>query len=220
MKLAIFGGTGTSGLLTIKKALSEGHDVIAYARKPEKITFQHQNLLIVKGELSEYDKIEKVIADCDAVIGLLGPTGTAKATLNANGYKNIINAMKRNNKRRLIAVVSSSYSDPNDRFQFMVTVGVALLRVLVPSILRDIVAMGDLIRNSQLDWTMVRISALKNTPATGNPHIGYAGDGKFNFFELSREDLAHLLVQQLNDSTYLQKAPAVSKNTQTEINFL
>lgn len=210
MKLTIFGGTGLTGLLTIKKALIEGHFVTAYARKPEKITFQDDNLVIVKGELTEYDKIENVISTSDAVISLLGPTGKAIDTPIANGYRNIIKAMKQHDKMRLITAVSSSYSDPKDKFQFMVSFGVVILKMMVPSILKDIVTTGNMIRNSQLDWTMIRIPMLKNIPAKRNIHIGYAGDGKFSFFKLSREDLAELLVQQLRDHTYLHQAPAVS----------
>lgn len=210
MKITIFGGTGAAGLLAIEKALHEGHQVIAYARKPEKITFQHENLTVVKGELTEYEKIEEVISDSKAVISLLGPTGKAKDTLISNGYRNIISAMKKHGVKRLITAVSTSYRDPKDKFNFMVSFGVVMLRVVGPSILKDILTMGDLIRNSQLDWTMARLPMLKNSEAKGNIHIGYTGDGEFNFFELTRADLADFLVHQLADNTYLYTAPAIS----------
>ncbi|TLX26618.1 SDR family oxidoreductase [Chryseobacterium indologenes] len=210
MKIAIFGGTGTSGLLTIEKALKEGHEVTAYARKPEKITFKHENLTVVKGELTEYDKIEKVIGDVKAVISLLGPTGKAKDTLISNGYRNIITAMKKHGVKRLITAVSTSYRDPQDKFSFMVSFGVVMLKVVGASILKDILTMGDLIKNSQLDWTMARLPMLKNNPEKGKIHIGYTGDGRFNFFELTRADLANFLVRQLTENTYLYAAPAIS----------
>jgi putative NADH-flavin reductase len=210
MNITIFGGTGPAGLLTIQKALSSGHQVIAYARTPSKISIQHDNLEIVKGELNEANKIAEALKDSDAVLSLLGPKTKSKALLIANGYKNIISTMQRDGPKRLITAVSSSYKDPNDKFQFMVEFGVLMLKVLAPSILKDILTTGELIRGSHLDWTIARLPMLKSKPAKGDINIGYAGDGKFNFFELTRADLADFLINQLSDNTYLHKAPAIS----------
>jgi len=210
MNLTIFGGTGTAGLLTIKEAISKGYKVTAYARNPEKITFKDKNLHVVVGELTEYEKIEKVIRGSDAVISLLGPKAKAKETKIANGYDNIIKAMVSSGKKRLITAVSSSYSDEQDRFNFMVRFGILLLKIMGASILKDIIKTGDLIRNSPLDWTMARLPMLKNSPGKGNLYAGYVGDGKFNFFELTREDLAEFLVEQIEDRRFIKKAPAIS----------
>ncbi len=57
---------------------------------------------------------------------------------------------------------------------------------------------------------MVRVPMLKNKPAKGAINIGYTGDGNFNFFELTRIDLADFLIKQLNDKAYIQKAPTIS----------
>ena len=92
----------------------------------------------------------------------------------------------------------------------MVEFGVVALKVLGGSILKDIVAMGTHIRESKLDWTMVRVPMLKNKPAKGAIKIGYTGDGNFNFFELTRNDLTDFLIEQLNDIGYIQKAPTIS----------
>jgi hypothetical protein len=210
MNITIFGGTGPAGLLTIEKALNSGHKVTAYARAPSKITFQHNNLTIVQGELTELDKIEEAIKGVDAVISLLGPMKKSKELQIANGYKNIIGCMHENGPKRLITAVSSSYRDPNDKFQFMVEFGIVMLKVLANGILRDIVATGDQIRGSGLDWTIARVPMLKTKQAKAELNIGYTGDGKFNFFELTRTDLADFLIKQLSDSTYLRKAPTIS----------
>lgn len=210
MKVIIFGGTGVSGKLAIENALHAGYQVVAYARNTDKITLRHHNLVITTGELTEYEKIEKVIADADAVISLLGPTGKAKGTPITEGYQNIVRAMKKNGVKRLIAAVSTSYRDPKDRFSFMVSFGIVMLKVMAPGILKDIVAMGDTIRNSELDWTMARLPMLKNSSKKGSIHVGYTGDGDFSFFELTRGDLADFLIQQLTDHTYIREAPAIS----------
>ena len=112
MNVTIFGGSGVAGLLTIEKALMAGHRVTAYVRTPSKIRIEHDNLRIVKGELTDVEKISAAIDGAHAVISLLGPTGKAKELFVANGTQRIINIMQKNGPKRLIAVVSSSYRDP------------------------------------------------------------------------------------------------------------
>lgn len=210
MNITIFGGTGPAGLLVIERALHNGHMVTAFARTPSKIFIQHNNLKIVKGELTQPGKIDEAIKGADAVISLLGPKTNSKGLLVSTGIKNIINSMRKNGTKRLIAAVSSSYRDANDKFQFGFEFGVVMLRVLAGNILKDIVGMGKQIAESQLDWTVVRLPMLTNKPPKGKLNIGYTGDGKIKFFSLTRADLANFLVQQLDDNIYLHKAPVIS----------
>jgi putative NADH-flavin reductase len=211
MNITIFGGTGPAGLLVIEKALADGHRVVAYVRPSTSISIESSKLVIIRGELTDAGRIEEAVIGADAVVSLIGPKKKSKQLDISIGYMNIIAAMKKTGTKRLITAVSSSYSDPNDSFQFMVSFGVVMLKVLAPGILKDIVTFGDLIRSSGLDWTMARVPMLKKKPAQGNIHIGYAGDGKFSFFELSRADLANFLLAQLDTNDYLYKAPAISK---------
>lgn len=210
MKVTVFGGTGTAGLLTIDQVLKKGYHVTAYARTPSKVTFKHPNLTVVKGELTEFDKISEVIKGADAVISVLGPTGVSKDTVIANGMKNIIKAMQENNVQRLVAAVSSSYRDPKDKFQFWIDFGVWVLRTIAKPILIDIETTGKVVAECNLDWTMIRLPKLSNQRPKGKFNVGYTGNGKVKNFFLSRTDLASFLAQQLNDLTYWRQAPVVS----------
>ena len=46
MKLAVLGATGPTGLLVVKKALENMHEVIALVRNPEKIKLTNPNLKV------------------------------------------------------------------------------------------------------------------------------------------------------------------------------
>ena len=210
MNITIFGGTGPAGLLVIRKALDSGHTVTVYARNSAKIKVQHGDIHVIEGELSERNKITEAVKGADAVISLLGPKNNANSPVISNGTKNIISAMQQNKVRRLIAAVSSSYRDPKDKFQFGFDFSVLMLKVIGKNILSEIVETGQQIVNSQLDWTMVRLPVLSDSPVNGNLNIGYTGDGKVSFFSLNRKDLADFMVRQLQDQTYLRKAPVVS----------
>ncbi len=211
MNITIFGGTGASGLHTIKSALDKGHQITVYARNPSKISFQHKNLHLIQGELTDTDKIDQVMEGTDAVISLLGPMNFDKSLPISNGVKTIIQSMHKHVVKRLVIAVSSSYRDPKDRFHFWIDFGVWVLKVIARnSILKEIKELGKVTVESKLDWTMIRLPKLSNQNPKGMFNVGYSGDGKVNNFWLSRADLGDFLVNQLEDKTYLHQAPIVS----------
>jgi putative NADH-flavin reductase len=210
MNVAIFGGTGETGLLVIKKALAAGHRVTAFARNPAKISFQDKNLKIIKGELTDINQIEKAVIGSDVVISVLGPTGKAKGLIISTGIKNIISAMERNGVKRFIATATPSFKVPNDKFQLSFSLAIFMIKTLAKDAYNNIVATGAAVSNSQLDWTLVRIPMLSRKPKTGKLNIGYTGTDNVKVFSLSREDLADFLIKQISDKIYLKKAPILS----------
>ena len=210
MNITVFGGTGETGLLLIQKALTDGHQVTAFARNAAKIPFQHDKLMIIQGNLDEPENIDKAVKGAEAVISILGPTGKTHGLVISNGLKNIIAAMEKNEVQRLIATTTTSYPDPKDRYQFGFALGVWMVKTLLKDTYQDIVATGTAITNSKLDWTLIRLPMLSNQPASGNLNIGYTGDDKVKLFSLSRTDLANFLLKQLEDKTYLHQAPVIS----------
>ena len=60
-----------------------------------------------------------------------------------------------------------------------------------------------IIRQSRLDWTIVRPTVL-----TTGPRTGAARDWRSGF--ISRADVADFLVQQINDASLFRKSPVLS----------
>jgi putative NADH-flavin reductase len=209
MKIAVFGSTGTCGQLIVKYALDKGYKVVAFARNPSKLMIDNINLKIVKGELSDKFAIEEAIKDVDAVVSILGPKGNVKNTELSDGYANIISAMKKFNVKRIVAMGTASCTDPEDKYVFKFRLLVAIVKSLIPGAYREIVRIGEVLRNSSVDWTLVRVALLTNGKATGIFRTGYYGKGTLGL-TLSRADLASFLVDQTDNDTYIQKAPAIS----------
>lgn len=69
-------------------------------------------------------------------------------------------------------------------------------------------AQEQLIRESGLDWTIVRPGGLTDGPATGAYRSGT--DRSIRATRVSRADVADFVLQQLTDLRYLHQAPAVS----------
>ncbi len=59
MKLVIFGAGGKTGTLVTQQALDAGYEVVAYVRRPDSVTLEHENLKVVVGELNDRAKIKR-----------------------------------------------------------------------------------------------------------------------------------------------------------------
>lgn len=209
MKIAVFGATGQVGNLLIKEALARGHEIIAYARSPKKIAINDRKLSIVAGGLEDADKIELAIAGADAVVSVMGPVGWQSRLIFAPGYENIIRAMKKRGVQRIIALGTPTVPDENDRFSFIFWFLIVVVGFLINKGHEDLRKAGMIVRESGLDWTLVRVPLMNNESARGNVTVGYFGNG-VNWFRLSRADLVLFILEQLNSAEYFRKAPAIS----------
>ena len=128
----------------------------------------------------------------------------------ANGIKHIVDTMKKNGIKRLIAIATPSFKDSNDKFQFGFAFGVFMVKALMKDSYNNIILTGKHVSESGLDWTIVRLPMLSDKPASGKINAGYTGDGTVNLFSLSRTDLADFLLQEIDDIRWLHKSPVIS----------
>lgn len=208
MKLAIFGATGGTGRLLVEQALAAGHEVIAFARTPSKLTAQHERLVIIQGDLTDAAAIERALCRMEAVISALGPRGNDASRPITRGTLNILAAMKKHGVRRLVLSSTPSARDPNDVPDLRFKLAVGLVRLVLRSAYEDIVSTAQAVRASDVDWTIVRASMLSDAPRTGAVRVGYVG--RAVGMRISRSDLAEFMLKQVLDTAYLRQAPAVS----------
>ena len=208
MKLLIIGGTGGTGQELIKQALEQGHSLTALIRNPEKVKITHQNLSVIKGNVLDFDKVQEVVEGQDAVLSALGHKRFfIKTTILSEGTKNIIHAMEKHNVNRLICVTSLGIND--SRFKLGLYYTLFVIPVIVFFYFLDKGKQEKLIRSSKLNWTIVRPGQLTNGKKRGRYKHG-ANVGNYILTKLiSRADVAHFILCQLGDVTYLHKTPGV-----------
>lgn len=66
-----------------------------------------------------------------------------------------------------------------------------------------------MIRASNLDWTLVRVLLLNDTPKTGNIKTRYPGRNELGT-QISRADLADFMLKQVKDTKYIRQAPIIT----------
>lgn len=208
MKITIFGATGQTGLYLVALALEAGHEVTVLIRTPSKLVIDDHRLTVLKGDITNADQVADAIAGADAVISVLGPTSNRPDFVISQGIKHIITAMGKHGVRRLVVSAGAGVSDPNDKPGIFNKVIGAIVRIFSRYVYEDMVSAVTLVRQSNLDWTVVRVPMLTNEPARGGIKVAYVGKGLRS--RITRADLADFMLGQVDDMTHLHQAPAVS----------
>lgn len=208
MKLLIVGGTGGTGKELIKQALEQGHILTALVRNPKKIKIKHQNLSVIKGNVLDFDKVQEVVAGQDAVLSALGHKQFfIKTNILSEGTKNIVHAMEKHQVNRFICITSLGIND--SRFKLGLYYTFFVIPFIIFFYFWDKAKQEDIIRSSKLNWTIVRPGQLTNGRKRGSYKHGVNVGNYILTKMISRADVAHFILCQLSDATYLQKTPGV-----------
>jgi uncharacterized protein YbjT (DUF2867 family) len=208
MNLLIFGGTGATGRQLIRQALEQGHFVTALARDPSALGLGHPNLNPLRGNILDVNSVDAAVAGQEAVLSALGVNKWFKNTMLSDGTRNILDAMSRHGVRRFICETSlgvgDSRNDLGKAFKWI------FLPVLLKSAFDDKETQEQYIRQSHLDWTIVRPAYLTNGPLTADYLVwtGHKPAGATG--RISRADVAHFMLKQLITDTYLRNTPGIS----------
>lgn len=208
MKILIVGATGGTGKELVTQALQRGHRVTAFVRKPSKLAMAHKRLTICRGDILDYSTVEEAVKGQEAVLCALGhkrwlyPTRILSA-----GTENLIKAMSARGVRRLVCETSLGVGDSFGRLGLYYTLFV--IPFILPFYWWDKHRQERMIRASSLDWIIVRPGKLTNGKKRG---IYKHGPGVGNYLctvRISRADVAHFMIDQLEGDTYLHAAPGV-----------
>lgn len=70
--IAIFGASGRTGKHLVDLALQQGYKVQAFVRTPSKITVQHDNLVIIKGDFENEVAIQQTVKGATHIVCVAG----------------------------------------------------------------------------------------------------------------------------------------------------
>lgn len=206
MRIAVFGATGTIGGQLVQQALEAGHEVRAFARTPSKLNMESSRLTVVAGDvITDQLKIEEAIAGTDAVVVALG--AGAKGRVRSEGTRNIVLAMRRQGVRHLVC---QSTLGAGDSAALLNLKWWLLFRGPLRWAMADHEKQEQIVRESGLDWTIVRPSSFTDGPLTGDYMQGTELDKQALKLTISRADVAHFLLSQVNDPNYVSQSVSLS----------
>jgi len=207
MNLLIFGASGRTGREVVKQAVSQGHLVTAFVRDPAKLDIKQADLKVFQGDVTDYASVERAVIGQEAVLCALGSFTPTKRDPNLiDGVRKIIQAMEQAGVRRLIYL---SFLGVRDGRQGLGPVVNYIVAPLLYNPIADHEVKESLIRQSRLDWIIVRPSRLTNGRHTGVYHYGERIAARSLILTLSRADVADFMLKQVTDDTFVHKAPRV-----------
>jgi uncharacterized protein YbjT (DUF2867 family) len=186
MNLVVLGATGRTGSLVVEQALAAGHTVTALVRSPQKLTTGNSNLRVVTGQSTDTSAVSRALEGADAVISTLGGKGSVVADSTAA----IVAAARQTGVSRV--VVLSSFAVERDRLG---AVSRLLSGIAIGPVIKDHCAGEQLLRQSDLDWTIAYASLLTDGPASGSVEVLPEGAKRRMSEKISRADVAAWLVQ-------------------------
>lgn len=192
----------------MRQALEGRHEVTAFVRDPARLGMDHPRLRIVSGDVMDAARVEEAVAGSEAVLSALGHTKASTKDIQTAGTENIVAAMKKHGVRRILSLTGAGVRDPKDQPKLSDKIIVFLLERLQGDVLRDAVVHAEVIKESGLDWIIVRGPMLTDGPHTGAYRVGYVG--KNSGSKASRADVADFMLAQLSSNEYLGQAPMVS----------
>lgn len=211
MKLIVFGASGATGREVVRRALSHGHALRAFARDRAKLQAL-PGVDVALGDVREASSVVGAVAGQDAVVLALGSGSLGRNNLLMVGSANVIAAMQSQGICRLIVLGAAGAIPGAARNQG--PLGRALFRILTGTLLRNVMrdqgAMEAQMAASELDYTIVRPARLTNGAETGMWRV----DPKAlpaHWRPIARADVATFMLQQLGDTTYSRMGVYISK---------
>ena len=204
--IAVIGANGRSGQTFVRAALSAGYHIRGGAHGSSSL-FYHDNLEIITIDSTKAKDIAKLIKGCDAVVSLIGHGKNSPDNLLADTMKVLATEMPKAGITKLVSLTGTGVRFDGDHITLGDRLIHVLLKIAMPKILKDGRAHAEVLKNSTLDWTIIRALVLttgSQTAFTLKTH----GPAKFL---CPRENIAAGILQILKTTEWNQKAPIVSK---------
>jgi len=207
MKVLILGATGSIGRHLVPQALAQGHEVTALVRDPSKLEARHERLRIVTGDALDPAAVDAAARGQEAVIFSLGRSNhRAPTTMFSDATRILIHAMQTAGVRRLVCITGIGAGDSRGHGGFLYD------RIIFPWFTKETYADKDrqeaLIRESSLDWIIMRPASFTNAPQRGNLRA-VTDLNNVTIRSISRADAAAFILEQLRGDRYLCKTPLV-----------
>ena len=187
MNIVLLGANGRTGREILSHALNAGDTVTALVRAENRLVDVTHLQLNVYGNACDSYALEAVLPGHDAVISTLGPRKPTKAAcaIYSESATAIVEAMQKSGVNRIL-VTSTALLFSSNKLSNRILCWIARHNV------RNATLMEETIRNSSLEWAIVRTVFLNNNSSTDCRLAEGAFPGECG--SISRAVVAHFLL--------------------------
>lgn len=214
-KIAVVGGGGRTGNYLVSQLLNQEFQLKLLLRNPENISpnihLNNPDIEIIHGDVLDIEAVRSLLEGCQAVISIVGqrkdePLVASQATTHILKVMAEFEA-KGFNLRRYILVAGLNVNTPFDKKSAETKMATEWMKTNFPEIHADRQKSYEILSESNADWTLVRVPYIEFTEEKNEVSVSLEDSpGK----KISAADIAGFLIGQLDDESYIRKAPFIA----------
>jgi len=207
-RVAIFGGSGLTGVELVSAALRHGLSVKGLYRPGSEPANPPQGLEVVKGRLTAVEDVQRTLEGTDGAILVFGPRlkrNQKPDVFCAAATSIIVAEMKRLGIERLICQTGAMAGGDTPNWSMTVRSFVRRYRKTFPEVDADRDAQERIVKDSGLDWILAK--PFRISGAKGKGRVRVAENIRITAFTSTRRaDLAEFLVKEFMAGEHHRKA--------------
>lgn len=207
MKIAVIGASAGVGLHITRLALEKGHEVTALSRRVVPLP-DHVKLKKTQGSATNSDDVKAAVEGAGAVLVALGVKSPFATTLFSDSARMLVRALQETGSFPTLLVLTGFGA--GDSWSYNSLPMKILFTLLLKKVYADKGEQERIIAGTYPRWEIVRPGRLTNGAMTGRYRVLDRLVEGMKVGAISRADVAHFMVGQAEQPTYLGKYVALT----------
>jgi putative NADH-flavin reductase len=200
VKILVLGAAGGVGRLIVRQALARGHNVTAFVRHTGNADLK--GAIVVHGDVLDGQALSNALPSQDAVVYAIGVKSTGRTTLFSQSTKLLLTTMEQRHVERLVCITGIGAGESKGHGGFLYDH--FIFPLFTKNRYADKELQEQLIRQSSLDWTIVRPAPFsEGRPSAAFQVLSEVGNTVLR--KISRAEVASFVLDELETRRYLRK---------------
>lgn len=205
MNIAVIAANGRLGKVFVEEALQAGHAVRAGIRGENNLD-PHPLLEIVACDATKPDELKNLLHGQEVVVSAIGHVKGSMPDVQTQATQVLVNVMNELGIARFVDVTGTGVRFPGDRITFVDRLLNMAVQIIDPDRVKDGCDHQEVLKNSNLDWTTIRILKLQNVAP--QPYaLQLHGPTKWY---VGRQEVARAMLEVIEDHAFVKQAPIIS----------
>lgn len=205
MNIAVIAAGGRSGRAFVAAALRAGHTIRAGVRSGESFE-SHEHLIVMQCDATIPEQVRKLLDGADAVVSLIGHVRKSPNNVQTKAIMVIVEEMKRVGMSRIVSLTGTGVRFNGDKITIMDKLLNVSISLIDPARVNDGKRHVEVLQQSGLDWTVVRVLKLQNIQPS---KFVLTEHGPTKLY-VGRKDVANAIIDVLENGDFIHKAPILS----------
>lgn len=207
MKITVIGASAGIGLENTRLALQKGHEVTSLSRRSVPLP-DHAKLRRVQGSATNPNDVRAAVERADAVLITLGVKSPFPTTLFSDSARILLRVLQETGSSATLIVLTGFGAGESWSYNSLPMK--VLFTLLLKAVYADKSEQERVVAAGYPRWEIVRPGRLTNGAMTGSYRVLDDLVKGMKVGAISRSDVAHFMIAQAENPTYLRKYPALT----------